>query len=121
MYLTDCYKKLEGDYNGCIGRLIRPDLVSKFLIMFLKDTQYNEFHSAVSSGNWEAAFRNIHTLKGTSLNLGLTKLADAASVITELLRSGSPAKDITEETEILDAEYSRTIKIIKAYSENPEI
>ncbi len=121
MKLIDCYSKLEGDYSGVVGRLIREASVSKFLIMFLKDTQFDEFHISLSSNDWENAFRNIHTLKGTSLNLGITKLASVASEITEALRNGAPQKDISDDVKRLDEEYTRTTDIIKEYSLNPEV
>ena len=121
MTLKDCYAKLEGDYAGVTARLIREASISKFLIMFLKDTQFNEFHQAYASSDWENAFRTIHTLKGTSLNLGLSLLASIASDITELLRNGAPTVDISQLVRQLDAEYERTISVIREYSENPEI
>ncbi|MBQ7635911.1 MAG: Hpt domain-containing protein [Lachnospiraceae bacterium] len=120
MRLVDCYEQLEGDYSGVISRLMKESLVSKFLIMFLKDTQFNEFHSSLSEKNWENAFRNIHTLKGTCLNLGISKLASIASEITEELRGGVKRSDITDRVKLLDAEYQKTVDLIKEYSENPE-
>ncbi|MCR5584928.1 MAG: Hpt domain-containing protein [Lachnospiraceae bacterium] len=121
MKLTECYSQLEGDYVGVLGRLMKESLVSKFLIMFLKDTQYNEFRDALKDENWETAFRNIHTLKGTALNLGLTKLAEAASTLTELLRGGSPSGDLEAPVELLSLEYKHTIETIEEYSANPEM
>ena len=121
MKLTECYSRLNGDYTGVLSRLMKESLVSRFLIMFLKDTQFNEFHSSLKDQNWENAFRNIHTLKGTSLNLGLTQLANAASTLTELLRGGSPSGDLAAPVELLDKEYRHTIETIEEYSADPEI
>ncbi len=121
MRLTDCYSALEGDFAGVKSRLMREASISKFLIMFLRDTQFQEFHASIEAQDWENAFRNIHTLKGTCLNLGISKLAGIASEITEMLRSGAPAGDISGNVRSLDAEYERTVNLIKEYSENPEI
>ncbi len=120
MKLSDCYSTLEGDFEGVRSRLMREASISKFLIMFLKDTQYNEFHASYEAADWENAFRNIHTLKGTCLNLGISKLAGIASDITEKLRNGSPSDDLTAPVQLLDLEYERTIDIIREYAENPE-
>ncbi len=120
MKLTDCYTALEGDFEGVKSRLMREASISKFLIMFLKDTQYEEFSVSMAARDWPSAFRNIHTLKGTCLNLGISKLAGIASTITEILRSGTPTEDLTAPVKLLDEEYSRTVSIIREYSENPE-
>ncbi|MCR5583909.1 MAG: Hpt domain-containing protein [Lachnospiraceae bacterium] len=120
MKLTECYANLDGDFAGVRSRLIREASISKFLIMFLKDTQYQEFHASVEAGDWENAFRNIHTLKGTCLNLGISKLARISSDITEMLRGGAPSSDISGNIEELDKEYEKTVEIIRNYSENPE-
>ncbi len=121
MRLADCYSALEGDFAGVKSRLMREASISKFLIMFLKDTQFQEFHASLEAEDWENAFRNIHTLKGTCLNLGIAKLAGIASEITETLRGGAAPGDISGDVRLLDAEYERTVEIIKEYSENPEI
>lgn len=121
MKLKECYDLLGADYNGVLNRLMRETSISKFLIMMLKDTQWAEFHDSISKNDYETAFRNVHTLKGTSLNLGLTGLANVSSVLTEALRGGAPTCDISEMIKNLDAEYDKTMKMIKEYSENPEI
>ncbi len=120
MKLVDCYSALEGDFAGVSSRLMRESLISKFLIMFLKDTQFREFHASLDEADYEKAFRNIHTLKGTCLNLGITKLAETASAITEMLRTGQPTEDLTAPVQLLDLEYERTVDLITEYSENPE-
>lgn len=121
MTLKDCYAQLGGDYTGVLSRLMKDTSVSRFIQMMLKDTQLAELKDALEKNDYEVAFRAVHTIKGTSLNLGISKLAQTASILTEELRNGAPVKDISSMVTDLEAEYKRTMDIIRAYSENPEV
>lgn len=88
MNLIECFSAFEGDYNGVMGRLMTEDRVARFLKMFLKDTSFDTLCTAMDNGDYETAFRAAHTLKGTCANLGITRLQDSASEITEALRGG---------------------------------
>lgn len=120
MTLQDCYVKLEGDYAGVLSRLMKDSMVSRFLGMFSKDKSMDELKTAYAAKDWENAFRAVHTLKGTSLNLGITKLAGLASELTESLRNGEPSVDISGMYEAVETEYARTLAIIEEYTNNPE-
>lgn len=120
MTLKECYEKLEGDYSGVLARLMREASISRFVQMMLKDTQLADLHTGLANNDYELAFRAVHTIKGTSLNLGLTKLADAAIPLTEALRNGAPTIDISSLVKTLEDEYTRTIATIQEYADNIE-
>lgn len=87
MNLKECFEHLGGSYNEVLGRLLTEERVKKFLLMFLKDTSFNELEAAMQSKDYDSAFRAAHTLKGVCANLGIETLRETASEITEALRS----------------------------------
>ena len=120
MTIQECYEKLGGNYSEALGRMIRPELVEKFLAGFLKDDSYEMLCREVSAGNREEAFRAAHTLKGVCLNLGLGTLAASASKITEVLRPKTEV--ISGEAAVLLEEvrkdYQAAEEAIRAYLES---
>lgn len=113
MSVEELYAVLEGDYTGTMARLMKEDRIKKYLGKFIDATDYSEFLGNVEKENWPEAFRNIHTLKGVCLNLGLSKLADVSSAMTESIRNGAPTEDVTGLIEDVKTEYQRTIEILK--------
>lgn len=88
MNLRECFEAFGGDYEGVMGRLMTEQRVTKFLKMFVNDDNFANLCSAMSSGDYETAFRCAHTLKGMCANLGITNLQNSSGEITELLRGG---------------------------------
>lgn len=86
MELRECYKEFGGDYDDTVKRLMREDIVKKFLKKFLDDDSYDNLNKALKTKNMDEAFRAAHTLKGIAINLGLNNLYDISSVMTEKLR-----------------------------------
>ena len=87
MDLKECFDTFGGNYNEVMGRLLTEERVKKFLLMFLKDTSFNDLEAAMKNKDYDTAFRAAHTLKGICANLGIEKLGNAASEITEALRA----------------------------------
>lgn len=114
MSIQELYDVLEGDYQGTMGRLMKEDRIKKYLGKFIDAGDYQELLTNIAAENWQEAFRNIHTIKGVALNLGLSKLAGVASTLTESLRSGTPTGDTEVMLNDVKAEYARTIEILKA-------
>ena len=112
MTLQECYAKLEGDYEGTLGRLCSEKLVEKFALKFLADDSYSLLEESIEVGNFSDAFRAAHTLKGVSLNLGFTKLYQVSDVLTEALRDSNHLED-EKLLENVKEEYQRTIDLLQ--------
>ena len=112
MTLQECYAKLEGDFEGTLGRLCSEKLVEKFALKFLADDSYSLLEESIAIGDYSEAFRASHTLKGVSLNLGFTKLFEVSDVLTEALRGGNELEN-KELLEKVKEEYGRTIKLLQ--------
>ena len=88
MNIEEFYAKISGNYPDALARLMRESLVERFVLKFAKDKSFEELEANIEAGHTELAFQAAHTLKGVCKNLAFTKLADASSEITELLRAG---------------------------------
>ena len=114
MSIPELYTELAGDYAGTMSRLMKEDRIVKYLTKFTQAQDYNDLMANLEIKNYADAFRNVHTLKGVSLNLGLSKLAEVSSALTEALRNGDPVVDISGMVEDVKNEYKRTIDILTA-------
>ena len=112
MTLQECYAKLEGDYEGTLGRLCSEKLVEKFALKFLADDSYSLLEESIEVGNFSDAFRAAHTLKGVSLNLVFTKLYQVSDVLTEALRDSNHLEDEKLLENVKD-EYQRTVNLLQ--------
>ena len=89
MTLVEFYAVVGGDLNEVLRRLPSEAFIKKFLNRFPNDTSFSELKAAIEAEDVKAAFSAAHTLKGVSRNLGLGKLGDSASALTEETRGGS--------------------------------
>lgn len=87
MTLEECYKMLDGDYEGVIGRLRQENRVKKFALKFLNDPSYDALMKSLASLDYKEAFRAAHTIKGVCQNLGFQKLYESSHILTEALRN----------------------------------
>ncbi len=88
MTLQECYEAIGGDYQDVISRLRSDRLVQKFVLKFLDDGSYDLFCSSMESGNYEEAFRAVHTIKGICQNLGFRRLLKSSAEMSDALRHG---------------------------------
>ena len=83
------FKSAGFDVEGTIRRFAGNEaLYEKYIFKFIEDKIFESLTTAVKAGNHEDAFKESHTLKGVSGNLGLESLADASSVMCAELRDG---------------------------------
>lgn len=115
MTVQELYSSLNADLADALSRLMREDLVARFVVSLIEDPEYDKLKAAVKEENWGDAFRAAHTLKGTSANLGLSVLSQKAGTVTEALRNGAPDIDISNIVTELDEEYIKTIKLLKEF------
>ena len=114
MSLKECYIALGGDYDDVISRLRTEKLVQKFVLKFLNDPSYDNLCKALEAEDYEEAFRASHTIKGVCQNLGLTRLLDSSSRLSEALRHGyTPEADALAEQ--VGRDYQDTVCAIRAF------
>ncbi|MDO5300486.1 MAG: Hpt domain-containing protein [Clostridia bacterium] len=66
------------------------ELYRAFLRQFPQDDSVLRLHDALERGDVADAFSCAHTLKGLSAQLGITRLAELAAEICDLLRAQKP-------------------------------
>ncbi len=103
------YTSVGGNAAEIIARLGgKPELVKRFLMKFKEDDSYSKLCAALNNGDTESAFRAAHTLKGICANLGLQRLFEQSSTVTEFLRSGDSEK-AKDALPALKREYERVL------------
>lgn len=105
MTVQECYNRMEGDYEGVMGRLLSEERVKKYLLKMKDDNSMENFRRALEEEDYKEAFRCVHNLKGISLNLGLLACHRSSDILCEKLRNGKPAEDITEQIKDAEKDY----------------
>lgn len=116
MELHEFFTSVGGDCEVVLRRLPGEAMVRRFLHKFPADPSYDALHAALAAGDLAAAFRAVHTIKGTAANLGLDTLASAASALTEALR-GADTLPPQALVDAVDAAYALTVRQIAALDE----
>ena len=117
MLVKECYAAMNGDYEDVIGRLMNDERIAKYLVKFINAPDYQSMIDAFEAKDYETAFRNVHSLKGMSMNLGFPKLRDVSSELCEAVRNGEPAVDVTEMIENVTAEYNDVCNAIRDFAD----
>ena len=114
MTLQECYAAMGGNYDEVLGRLRSDRLIQKFVLKFVDDGSYQLLLDSMASRNYEDAFRAAHTIKGVCQNLGLTRLLNSSSQLSEALRHGyTPEADGLAEQ--VGRDYQDTVGAIRAF------
>lgn len=111
MELNEFYKKVGGDYEKVLLRLLAPSMIKKFVCRFVQDPSYAELEKALENKQAADAFRAAHTLKGTAATLGLDQLAQAAADLTEELRNAAEIPEVNSAERVKEA-YQMTVGYI---------
>ncbi len=114
MTLKECYEVMHGDYADMLRRLSSEERVRRLLLMFPRDTSFAQLEAAMEARDYTAAFRAVHSLKGVTLNLSISQLAQSAIALTEALRSGMPPENIDELFADVKKDYHSAITAIEA-------
>lgn len=103
------------DFDGVMDRLAgSEELYEELLQQFLEEDNLTQVLDDYQNRDYEALFMKIHTLKGVAGNLGLTRVYEESSDLTEKLR----AKDYTNLQFCVDAlekAYTDCIELLKMY------
>lgn len=113
MELKQIYEQLNGNYESVVGRLRTDERIQKYLLKFLDNDMKSLILNALEAQDYETAFRESHNLKGVCANLNLDQLMASASDLTEALRNGKPAGDITPLVDQMCSDYEMTVKAIQ--------
>lgn len=116
MTLQECYLEIGGDYEGVTARLMNERIVQKFLLKFLDDASYDTLLQSLEAENEEEAFRAAHTLKGICQNLGITRLGDSSSRLTEALRHRN-SQEYPELLALVKNDYHQTVSAVRVLKE----
>ncbi len=92
MTLKELYSKIDGNYEQAIGILRIEKLIDKHIRKFPNGGVVDNVLAAGEKMDAAELFEAAHAMKGVCSNLGLAKLAAAASEITEEYRPGKERK-----------------------------
>lgn len=114
MTLKDFYETIGSNYTAALTRMGNSErMLSKFVRKFTDDKTAEQLFAAYESGDFSLAFRMAHTLKGLCANLGLDKLQNSSSELTEALRNGVVADNAPELLARVRADYEMTVGTLK--------
>lgn len=124
MTLQELYSSIGEDYEQALRVLRVEKLVDKHIRKLPKNGLIEALLAAGEEMDAAQLFETAHAAKGNCGNLGLTKLYEATSEITEEFRPGNPRKMTDEEVSAKLQEiaglYEKTADAIRQYeAENP--
>lgn len=111
MTVKEAYEKLGGNYVDLTYR-VGEDMLLRLISLLVRDESYTDICMALAGEDYESAFNAAHTLKGIALNMGLTILAEKASVLTESLRSRGYNSNIQPSFAELEEVYKETYTVL---------
>ena len=88
MTVHELYAAIGGDYEGAIKCLGNDLAVKKWLLKLSADPCFQELQAAMPNGDQKGIVRAANTLKGVSMNLGLTKLGESSRRLEDAARGG---------------------------------
>ena len=117
MELEEFYKQVGGNFEDVKRRLFSEEFIRKFVLKFKDDETFDNLIDAFNKGDYKEAFRFIHTLKGTSVNLGFDDLYKSSCDLTECLREKESLDDEQRENaskllQIVKDNYQKIIELI---------
>lgn len=122
MTLQELYESIGGDYDQAIRVLRMDKLVDKHIRKLTKNGVVERLIEAGQAMDPTELFEAAHAVKGVCANLGLTKIAEAASDIAEEYRSGNPRTlsdaEVAERLQAIADLYAKTVDGIKHYEES---
>lgn len=98
------------DYDGGVHRFAgKPAIYEKYLMKFFAHNELPALRQALVDGDYDAAFRTAHNMKGGAGNLSITALFDTICALVDALRAGiqdaSLLEMCTEAERLYDAAY----------------
>lgn len=113
MDIKAIYEKINGDYDDVMGRLRKEERVERFLKMFIDQDYIAPITEGFATDDAKKAFLEAHTLKGVCANLGIKKLGESSSELTESLRGESFSDNSKELFETVKTDYKEVMDVLK--------
>ncbi|MBR4798980.1 MAG: Hpt domain-containing protein [Clostridia bacterium] len=124
MTLQELYANIGGDYSRAVSVLRIEKLIDKHIRKFPNGGVPEAVIAAGETMDPTQLFETSHAMKGVCFNLGLVKMGELASEISEEFRPGNPRTHTDEEVEAIIAQisalYDRTAQGIRAYEESAQ-
>ena len=122
MTIQELYESIDGSYEQA-AKVLRVDkLIEKHIKKFADNGVVEKLLEAGETLDPEEMFETAHALKGICGNLGLTKLYDLASELSDEFRPGKERQHSDEEVRAtldeVKAAYEKTTSGIIAYEES---
>ena len=121
MTLQELYREIGGSYERAIGVLRVEKLMDKHIRKLTQNGVAERVIAAGESMDPTELFESAHAMKGVCGNLGLVKLADLASWITEEFRPGNARQhsdgEVKEIIGRIGEAYRQTAEGIRKYEE----
>ena len=116
MTIKEFYEVVGGDYEETVTRMMGEARVRKYIGRFAENTTFIKLEENMKNGDYENAFLEAHNLKGMSMNIGVTELAEVSSELTEALRNG-PKGDVNGLFEAVKEKYEKVIDLMQGIEE----
>lgn len=124
MLVQECYESFGGSYEDVKSRLMRDELIKRFVIKFLDDKSFEQLAEALKAKDYKNAFGAVHTLKGLCRNLSFDKLSVSASKLTETLRKWESVPVDEELCNVqwaeVSADYNQVVNAIRLLEESAD-
>jgi len=119
MTLQELYSNIDGDYTQATKVLRVDKLINKHISRLPDNKVVDSVIEAGKTMDANALFETSHAMKGVCANLGLVRLAELASEISEEFRPGNPrTHSDAQVAEIIDRIkelYGKTVDEIQKY------
>lgn len=119
MTLEELYQMIDADYQQAIRVLRMDKLLDKHIRKLISGGVIDSLLEVEDNMDPKELFERSHAVKGIAANLGLTKIAELASVISEEFRPGNPRRMSDEEVhatfDSIRALYAKTVEGIRLY------
>lgn len=119
MTLQELYEAIGGDYDQATRVLRMDKLIDKHIRKLTKNGVIETLIAAGETMDPTQLFESAHAVKGICANLGLTRIADAASDIAEEYRPGNARTlsdaEVAEKLQLVEELYNTTKEGIQRY------
>lgn len=101
--IYDMLDELGAEVEDTLDRLMGDEeLYNEYLEKFPQNQNVILLQEAIEVQDYDTAKKEVHTLKGVALNLGLLPLADACMMMLMDLREGKKTEGAAQMSEVLN-------------------